>query len=157
MKSLLLATVASAALALPAFAQTQPNPPTPPTQSAPAAQTTQAQSGMQDGTQAIDPKTLNRQQVEDVQRALDKMSFGAGRIDGVWGPETEAALQKFQKAKDLSATSNGQIDAETITALQIDPNRFGMAGGANNANGPAQANGSNNNGGNNPMPPSKTP
>ena len=79
----------------------------------------QASATMQD----INPNALSRDQVQKIQQALDKSGFGAGRTDGVWGPETQAALQKFQKSKAMS-TANGQLDRTTLSALQLNPNQF---------------------------------
>ena len=89
----------------------------------------QASATMQD----INPNTLSRDQVQKIQQALDKSGFGAGQTDGMWGPETQAALQKFQKSKAMS-TANGQLDRTTLSALQLNPNQFaerqGMRNGA---------------------------
>ena len=84
----------------------------------------QASATMQD----VNPNTLSRDQVQKIQQALDKSGFGAGQIDGMWGPETQAALQKFQKSKAMS-TANGQLDRTTLSALQLNPNKFAQSQG----------------------------
>ena len=76
----------------------------------------QASTTMQD----INPNTLSRNQVQKIQQALDKSGFGAGRTDGIWGPETQAALQKFQKSKDMS-TANGQLDQSDAVGAATQP------------------------------------
>ncbi len=147
MKTLLLATAASALFVLPAFAQTQaPTPPIGPTQQTQPLQhqakpaigqpmQRQASATMQD----VNPNTLSRDQVQKIQQALDKSGFGAGQIDGMWGPETQAALQKFQKSKAMS-TANGQLDRTTLSALQLNPNKFAQSQGMRNgAMAPQQA------------------
>ncbi len=126
MKTLLLATAASALFVLPAFAQTQtPTPPTKTATSQPMQQ--QASATMQD----VNPNTPSRAQVQKIQQALDKSGFGAGRTDGMWGPETQAALHKFQTSKDIS-TANGQLDQKTLSALQLNPNQFAQNQGMTN-------------------------
>jgi Putative peptidoglycan binding domain len=148
MKMLILATVASAALALPAFAQNQAQPNTaaqpnatsqqtqPMGQPAQSADQTQAGANMQD----INPNTLSHEQIQQIQQALDKAGFGAGRTDGIWGPETQAALTNFQKSKNTGG-ANGQLDSATLSALQLNPDQFGLGQGAT-ANG--GTNGANN-------------
>lgn len=56
---------------------------------------------------------------EDVARAqtmLSKMGFLAGRVDGIWGPKTAAALVEFQHNTALAA--DGVCGARTILALR---------------------------------------
>ncbi len=128
MRTALLAAAMGAALAFPAFAQDQPTP-TPPPQPAPQ------QMGAK--VSGVDPTALDRQQVEMVQQALDKSGFSVGRVDGVWGPETEAALQKFQQSKNMGM-SDGRLDPETLSALQLDASQFPQGQGGmttNSANG----------------------
>ena len=145
MRTILLATTACAALAFPALAQTQT-----PSTNAPAAQrapmdssgqsaTPQTQGSQAQGSQTqtqsnamggIDPASLNRSQIEQVQRALDRDGFSTGRVDGIWGPTTEAALQKFQQSKAM-ATANGQLDSSTLSALQLDATQFPQMQGSN--------------------------
>jgi len=52
-----------------------------------------------------------------VQQSLNNQGYDAGKVDGRWGPKTAAALKKFQGDHGLPA--NGQIDAQTISALGI--------------------------------------
>jgi len=40
-------------------------------------------------------------------------------VDGIWGPETQAALSNYQQEKGLDDT--GQLDAETLSELQLEP------------------------------------
>ena len=124
MNKLLLATAATAALALPALAQEQTNPPQPapmpPAQMQPAPPTQmQPQAGT--NMQMMKPN-LTRGQIRQVQAALDKNGFKAGRPDGVWGMNTQIALQNFQTSKGMAPS--GQIDPPTLTALQLNPSRF---------------------------------
>jgi peptidoglycan hydrolase-like protein with peptidoglycan-binding domain len=42
-----------------------------------------------------------------------------GAVDGVWGPDSFAALQQFQSTHQLQVT--GQLNQATATALGLDP------------------------------------
>ena len=55
--------------------------------------------------------------LRDVQQSLNDQGYNAGPVDGKWGPKTAAAVKKFQA--DHGLTANGQIDAQTISALGI--------------------------------------
>ena len=60
---------------------------------------------------------LNRDQIEQVQRALDRKGFKVGGVDGIMGPKTESALRSFQQQQKLQAS--GQIDQQTLAALGL--------------------------------------
>ncbi|MGH7928327.1 MAG: peptidoglycan-binding protein [Candidatus Binatia bacterium] len=70
--------------------------------------------------QAISPAQLRQ-----AQRKLNDMGFNAGQVDGVWGPNTQAAIGKFQQAKNLEAT--GRLNEQTIEALGIEADGSGDA------------------------------
>jgi peptidoglycan hydrolase-like protein with peptidoglycan-binding domain len=59
--------------------------------------------------------SLDRDSVRQVQRALETKGFDPGRIDGVAGPATRAAVQKFQDHFGIKAS--GEIDNQTLFAL----------------------------------------
>ncbi len=63
------------------------------------------------------PLQLKAEQVMAMQQRLNKRGFSAGRVDGLWGPDTSAALRSFQQKNSLSAT--GQLDEGTLRALGI--------------------------------------
>ncbi|MGH7824535.1 MAG: peptidoglycan-binding domain-containing protein [Candidatus Binatia bacterium] len=63
---------------------------------------------------------MNATQVRQVQKKLNDMGFHAGQVDGVWGPNTQAALRNFQQAKGLDAT--GRLNEQTMNALGIEEN-----------------------------------
>ena len=42
-----------------------------------------------------------------------------GRADGVWGPDSQAALERFQQARGLQVT--GQLNQATAATLGLDP------------------------------------
>jgi peptidoglycan hydrolase-like protein with peptidoglycan-binding domain len=55
--------------------------------------------------------------VTQVQTALQQQGNYAGAIDGIWGPQTQAAVQSFQQSHSLTAT--GQLDSPTLEALNL--------------------------------------
>jgi|GEM_PF-4451308 len=55
--------------------------------------------------------------VEKIQIALNKLGYEFGKIDGKWGPKTEAALKKLQSENSLEET--GKIDKQTKRLLFI--------------------------------------
>jgi peptidoglycan hydrolase-like protein with peptidoglycan-binding domain len=52
-----------------------------------------------------------------IQKALHKLGFDPGKIDGVNGPHTQAAIKKFQQSKGLAA--DGIMGPKTQAALAI--------------------------------------
>ena len=66
---------------------------------------------------------------QQVQQKLQQQGMYRGRIDGVWGPGTEAAVRSFQQQHNLNAT--GKLDSDTIAALDM-----GNNGNASNAQQP---------------------
>lgn len=70
-------------------------------------------------TRRIVPAALPPAQVKDLQGKLDHQGFSPGHIDGVWGPDTSAALRRFQQKNSLQAT--GLPDQATVTLLDSGP------------------------------------
>ena len=58
--------------------------------------------------------------VRQAQASLQQQGFYKGSVDGVWGPQTQGAVQSFQQSHSLSAT--GQLDDQTLAALNGTPN-----------------------------------
>ena len=54
-------------------------------------------------------------QVRVLQRALVKLGYSPGTIDGAYGPTTRRALETFQTASGL--TADGVLGAKTLAAL----------------------------------------
>jgi membrane-bound lytic murein transglycosylase B len=50
-----------------------------------------------------DVPRLSRDQVEALQRRLNEKGFEAGPVDGIPGPSTRAAIQRFQKSQGMIA------------------------------------------------------
>jgi opacity protein-like surface antigen len=145
MKKFTLTLLASAALAMPAMApaMAQTNPQTQPqvqhqkAQPQPNQQANQnngsqnaaqlpnqqahRNTGQQNQQQAanepVSPRQLGHSGVRQVQQALDKDGFHAGRADGIYGPETQAALKDFQKSKNIQ--NSGQLDRQTLSDLGV--------------------------------------
>jgi peptidoglycan hydrolase-like protein with peptidoglycan-binding domain len=59
--------------------------------------------------------TMSPAQIKDVQQKLTDAGLYHGRMDGVWGPGTAAAVTKFQQSKGL--TVSGKLDSATSDAL----------------------------------------
>jgi peptidoglycan hydrolase-like protein with peptidoglycan-binding domain len=57
--------------------------------------------------------------IQAVQDHLRRAGTYNGAADGVWGPDSFAALQQFQAAHQLQVT--GQLNQATVTALGLDP------------------------------------
>jgi hypothetical protein len=63
---------------------------------------------------------VSRASAEDIreaQRALNKMGFDAGSVDGVWGPVTAAAIRNFQQSRGIEVT--GRLNDRTMEELGI--------------------------------------
>ena len=54
-----------------------------------------------------------------VQEKLQQAGLYSGRADGVWGPESQAALERFQQTRNLQVT--GQLNQATAATLGIAP------------------------------------
>ena len=100
MKQILLASVAALALTFPAMAQ---------------AKVQQYQPTQQ--SQWINPSRLSKQEVRQIQQALDKKGMKAGRVDGIWGPETAGAMRRFQTERKINA--HGHLTQQTLAALGV--------------------------------------
>jgi len=98
MNRVILATFATAALCVPVLAQ----------QGATTGQ--------------ISPHQFSESQVREIQQALDNEGFKSGKVDGSWGPETEAAFKDFQKWAMLSPT--GEVDSISIAVLGLNATNF---------------------------------
>jgi peptidoglycan hydrolase-like protein with peptidoglycan-binding domain len=54
-------------------------------------------------------------QIKEAQQQLKQKGFYQGQVDGKMGPETEAALRRFQQSSGLPVTA--QLDQETLQRL----------------------------------------
>lgn len=64
--------------------------------------------------------------VAQLQQKLNIFGFWAGVVDGIYGPKTKAAVQRFQKAKNLN--SDGIAGPQTFRALGVNPSYRGTIG-----------------------------
>jgi peptidoglycan hydrolase-like protein with peptidoglycan-binding domain len=62
---------------------------------------------------------LQPQGVQSVQQSLRNAGFYNGRIDGMWGPDSHAALEHYQQTHQLLVT--GQMNQATAASLGIAP------------------------------------
>ena len=60
--------------------------------------------------------------VRNIQARLRSLGFYRGSADGVWGPGTQAAIERFQQGRGLQAT--GQPTPATAAAMGLDPNNL---------------------------------
>jgi peptidoglycan hydrolase-like protein with peptidoglycan-binding domain len=66
--------------------------------------------------------------VRQAQERLNQLGYGAGEPDGIWGPQTQAALRQYQEKQGL--TPSGELDQRTIAELGLDSVGGGVAAGA---------------------------
>jgi len=57
--------------------------------------------------------------VRDAQQRLSALGLYAGPVDGVWGPDTQVAVERFQRNRGLQVT--GDLNQVTTSALQAAP------------------------------------
>lgn len=74
----------------------------------------------------VEGSTLSQAQVQAVQSRLRSLNFYRGSLDGIWGAETQSAIERFQQGRGLQP--NGQLNPATITALGLNPNTLMPAG-----------------------------
>ena len=60
---------------------------------------------------------LAPEMVTQVQTSLQQQGVYKGPIDGLWGSETQKALQSYQQSHNLAA--NGQLDSPTLASLKL--------------------------------------
>src|SRR5262249_24466638 len=58
--------------------------------------------------------------IQSVQDRLRQAGAYPGRIDGIWGADSQAALERYQQTNQLQVT--GQINQATAATLGLDPN-----------------------------------
>jgi peptidoglycan hydrolase-like protein with peptidoglycan-binding domain len=57
--------------------------------------------------------------VQNVQAKLQQAGVYTGRIDGIWGTDSDAALERFQQQHQLQVT--GQLNEATAATLGLNP------------------------------------
>jgi peptidoglycan hydrolase-like protein with peptidoglycan-binding domain len=63
--------------------------------------------------------------VRGVQRRLRQVGFYHGSADGMWGPRTQEAVERFQRSRGLEPT--GDLNPMTASALGLDPNNLELS------------------------------
>jgi peptidoglycan hydrolase-like protein with peptidoglycan-binding domain len=63
--------------------------------------------------------------VASVQQKLQAAGTYTGKVDGVWGPDSDTALQRFQQSHQLQTT--GQMNQATAATLGLDVSRLTVA------------------------------
>lgn len=61
-----------------------------------------------------------------VQERLRQLGAYTGRADGIWGPDSQAALEQFQQRRGLQVT--GQLNQATAATLGLGPSELLAAG-----------------------------
>jgi len=82
-------------------------------------------------------KPLSAQAVGDIQMRLHALGYYGGPADGVWGPGTRSAVERFQRDRRLAVT--GQLNQATVTAMGLDPDRLQARGYAARPAAPREA------------------
>jgi len=97
-----------AASAAPAAAAVRPAPPAPSVETPPAASPPPRQA-------MADEDQMSEQDRRRIQVVLATMGYYGGRIDGTFGPETRAAIRRYQF--EIKAELTGRLNAEQATRL----------------------------------------
>ena len=89
------------------------------------AQATQNRSSSP-GTAQMNSGGLTKEQVRNAQTTLSDLGLYRGKIDGIYGPQTRAAVGEFQAQQKMPRTM--ALDANTRQALQNQTASRGRAG-----------------------------
>jgi peptidoglycan hydrolase-like protein with peptidoglycan-binding domain len=141
MRKTIIMLLATAALAAPAFAATnaanqpQQQPQAQQSQDTQQQSRAQPQNGQQQNQNQA--ANLSRSQVKQMQSALNKQGFNAGRPDGRLGPETRHAVQAFNQKKGIQS-HRGRPTEQTLAQLGINGNQDQNGQPQQNGNGSEQ-------------------
>lgn len=78
------------------------------------------------GQQLSYDQALSPGAIRSVQERLRQMGAYSGSVDGVWGNDSQAALQQFQQGHGLQVT--GQLNQATAALLNLNPSELLLAG-----------------------------
>jgi peptidoglycan hydrolase-like protein with peptidoglycan-binding domain len=81
------------------------------------AQEAQAQTQAQGPVSYVQP--LSPQAQREVQRHLKELGVYSGAVDGIWGRDSQEALERFQQTRGLQVTSN--LNQATLATMGIKP------------------------------------
>jgi peptidoglycan hydrolase-like protein with peptidoglycan-binding domain len=102
-----------------------------------AGNPSQSYASAQPAPMAPQVAPMSQDTIRQVQQALQQDGMYKARVDGVWGPATEAAVHSYQQQHDLTAT--GQLDSDTLASLNLGNNNqnYGSNATSPNSNQPA--------------------
>jgi peptidoglycan hydrolase-like protein with peptidoglycan-binding domain len=126
---------AAAALALVAAAGAAPAAHAAPAEVAPAARADWSAGAVALGTGFT--QAGGSQRVREVQRRLGRLGYRPGPADGLFGPRTERAAQRFQERNGLAA--DAVVGSRTLRALRTSDEAVRAARAERNAPAPAAA------------------
>jgi peptidoglycan hydrolase-like protein with peptidoglycan-binding domain len=75
---------------------------------------------------------LTPDMIRNVQQNLTQDGMYHGRVDGVWGQQTQSAVRNFQQQHNMNAT--GQLDRDTLSAMNLNTGADQNAGQQPNQN-----------------------
>jgi peptidoglycan hydrolase-like protein with peptidoglycan-binding domain len=73
-------------------------------------------------SQLVYVQPVPQQSVQAIQQRLRQDGVYSGSVDGVWGPDSRAALERYQQNHQLQVT--GQVNQATIATMGLDPGTF---------------------------------
>jgi peptidoglycan hydrolase-like protein with peptidoglycan-binding domain len=62
---------------------------------------------------------LSSSSIQVIQTRLRDLNYYRGPSDGLWGADTQSAIERFQEGRGLQP--NGQLNPMTVAALGLDP------------------------------------
>jgi peptidoglycan hydrolase-like protein with peptidoglycan-binding domain len=83
----------------------------------PAFQAHEAKAQTQAPVSYVQP--LSPQAQKEVQRHLKELGVYSGAVDGIWGRDSQEALERFQQTRGLQVTSN--LNQATLATMGIKP------------------------------------
>jgi peptidoglycan hydrolase-like protein with peptidoglycan-binding domain len=121
-----------------------------------------ASSPNYNSTQQTAGNEMSPDMIRKVQQNLNQAGLYKARVDGVWGPQTEAAVRDYQQQHNFNAT--GELDQQTLDAMNLGTNNNNQSNAATQNGGQQQQSTNynpppNNNSGQanyNPPPPNNT-
>src|SRR4051812_29262730 len=83
----------------------------------PAFQALEAQAQTQPPVSYVQP--LSPQAQKEVQRRLKELGAYSGAVDGIWGRDSQDALERFQQTRGLQVTNN--LNQATLATMGLKP------------------------------------
>lgn len=78
-------------------------------------------TALHDATAPAPLQVSDTSDVRALQNRLSQLGFYNGPVDGVWGPDTQIALEGFQRSRHLAP---GQVTVATLSAMGLDAGAF---------------------------------